>query len=226
MKKRIMSFALAQVMVCGLLPVAGVRAQTAEITEIESTEMIAEELIETTAAAREQAIFVEGEVLQKTPETIGNSQETAVAQWKYEFYGEGIVLTAYIGTAADVYIPSKVDGHTVVKLCDRLFYDNDGLNSVTLGTGILEIGEQAFFDCDNLVCVLISEELTTIGAEAFYSCDVFNSLILYDVLSAIGENTFDECPSLTVWCNEATPKHNVMRSGLWSRHILLCGSGM
>ncbi|MBO5440664.1 MAG: leucine-rich repeat protein [Clostridia bacterium] len=71
----------------------------------------------------------------------------------------------------DIYVPNKLEvngeEYTVLKLADSIFENNDAINSVTLASGILEIGAKAFYDCDNLVCILVSEELTTIGAEAF-----------------------------------------------------------
>ncbi len=139
-----------------------------------------------------------------TEESVTVAQTQKENLWEYELYPEGVALTAYHGTATDVYVPATVDEYTVVKLGDGLFRDNDSLNSVTLGAGIEEIGTRCFFDCDNLVCIVTDEELTTIGAEAFYSCNVFNSIILYDAVTTIGENAFSDCPNVTIWCNEST----------------------
>ena len=64
--------------------------------------------------------------------------------WEYAPYGEGIMLTQYLGSATDVYVPSSLDVNdeklAVIKLGDGIFQNNDALNSVTLGEGILEIG--------------------------------------------------------------------------------------
>lgn len=141
-----------------------------------------------------------------------NATETANLSddglWTYASYGDGVVLTAYHGSATDVYVPSSVEVNgeklTVIKLGDSVFENNDTLNSATLGVGILEIGDKAFYDADNLVCILLAEETTTLGAEVFYSCDKMNSIILYDAVTTIGENAFAESPELTVWCNAGT----------------------
>lgn len=124
--------------------------------------------------------------------------------WEYEIYGDGVTLTKYLGSQTDVYVPSKIGNYNVVKLADGIFENDDTINSITLGRGILEIGARAFYDCDNLVCILLSEELTAIGANAFDGCDVFNSVILYNRISSIGENAFANCPKLTIWCDEGT----------------------
>ncbi|MBQ8696488.1 MAG: leucine-rich repeat domain-containing protein, partial [Clostridia bacterium] len=136
------------------------------------------------------------------------TEDTADLLWEYETYGDGVALTAYLGSSTDVYVPSKIEvngsSYAVIKLGDSLFEDNDALNSVTLGDGITEIGARAFYDADNLVTIVTDEQLTAIGTEAFYSCDSFNSVILYDTVTSIGEDAFAECPNLTVWCNEGT----------------------
>ncbi|MBQ8474286.1 MAG: leucine-rich repeat domain-containing protein, partial [Clostridia bacterium] len=132
--------------------------------------------------------------------------------WRYKLLRDGIVLTEYLGSATDVYVPGKltVDGEdlAVIKLGDDLFNNNDALNSVTLGEGIAEIGARVFYDCDNLVCIVTNEQLTTIGDEAFYSCDSFNSIILYNAVTSIGTNTFANCPELTIWCNYGSAGYN------------------
>ena len=137
-----------------------------------------------------------------------DTSEIVKAEWEYEMYGDGVALTAYNGTASDVYVPSTIHiGETeyaVLKLADSIFENNDSLNSVTLGAGILEIGNRAFYDCDNMVCILLAYETATIGDEAFYSCDAFNSIILYDTVTTIGADAFAKCPKLVIWCNEGT----------------------
>ena len=135
-------------------------------------------------------------------------EQAVQLDWEYEAYGDGIALTKYLGLSTDIYVPNKltVDGteYPVIKLADSIFENNDAVNSVTLASGILEIGAKAFYDCDNLVCILVSEELQSIGEEAFFGCDIFNSIILYDGLLNIDKNAFASCPKLTIWCNAGT----------------------
>lgn len=145
-------------------------------------------------------------------------QENAMAatdstgMWEYEAGEAGAVLTAYKGTQTDVFAPGSImaaDGErlTVVKLGDGIFKDNTGLNSVTLGAGITEIGTEAFAGATNLVCIVTNEELSTIGANAFSGCTAFNSVILYDTVINIGENAFAGCSNLTIYCNEGNTGH-------------------
>lgn len=131
--------------------------------------------------------------------------------WSYTENGDGVTLTAYNGSSADLYVPSsiKVDGESVsvLALGESIFEDNDALNSVTLGAGIVEIGAKAFYDCDNFVCILLAEETTTVGEMAFASCDNMNSVILLDSVTDIGADAFADCPNLTIWCDEDSAGH-------------------
>jgi len=127
--------------------------------------------------------------------------------WSYERYGDGVVITGYNGTQTDVYIPSYItEGeveYPVLKLDDKLFYGNTAINSVTLGSGIEEIGESTFEGASNLVCIVTNNELNAIGDRAFYGCASFNSIILYDAVTSIADNAFVGCDKLTIWCNES-----------------------
>lgn len=126
--------------------------------------------------------------------------------WEYQATDGGIELIGYKGTQTDVYIPSKIEVKdeflSVRKLGDNLFKENSGINSATLGDGIIEIGASAFENAANLVCIVTPESLTTIGANAFFGCSSFNSIILYDAVTAIGENAFADCPKVKIYCNE------------------------
>ena len=192
MKKRIISFLVLLSLLISLVP----------------TQLMASTVVDTSTNDVETTT-TETETEQTTEE---EAESTTHPDWEYEIYGDGVALTKYLGTSTDIYVPNKLEvngtEYTVLKLADSIFENNDAINSITLASGILEIGAKAFYDCDNLVCILVSEELTTIGAEAFYSCNSFNSVILYDNISAIGENAFAECPSLTIWCNDGTVGYN------------------
>ncbi len=159
------------------------------------------------------AIIKTNRVLAEEETSVETSDEAVVSgDWTFRLCGDGVELVAYSGSKTDVYVPSTLTAddveYSVIKLGDGLFADNDTLNSVTLGEGILEIGESAFEGCDNIVCAVTPESLTTIGAKAFKDCTVFNSIILYDGISSIGKSSFDGCANLTVYCNEDTVRYS------------------
>ena len=220
--KRLFSAVLCAVMVLGCfagvtMPVKADQEAISDAAETVTAESAVPEVTEQEVTEpavvpdREPAAPVRKPAVKSAASLTKDTYTSADGKWSFAPYGEGVQITAYHGTATDVYVPFKVtyneEDYAVLKLADSLFADNDSLNSVTLGEGITEIGAKTFYDCDNLVCIVTNETLTTIGAEAFYSCDSFNSVILYDAVSTIGENAFAECPELTIWCNEATAAH-------------------
>ncbi|MBO5356672.1 MAG: leucine-rich repeat protein [Clostridia bacterium] len=184
MKKRIISFLVLLSLLISLVP----------------TQLMASTVVDTSTNDVETTT-TETETEQTTEE---EAESTTHPDWEYEVYGDGVALTKYLGNQIDIYVPNKLEvngeEYTVLKLADSIFENNDAVNSVSLASGILEIGAKAFYDCDNLVCILVSEELTSIGAEAFYGCDSFNSVILYDNITSIGENAFTDCGALVIYC--------------------------
>ncbi len=186
-KSRIISFLLALLMVLSVVPQAAITPVFALTDSSETSDETVED--ET----------VEGE------ETDASADAQSEELWEFDIIEgtDNAVLTKYNGDAPDVYIPGFVekDGeeYKVTKLGDGLFENNDGLNSATLGAGILEIGAKAFYDCDNLLCVLPSEELTTIGDQAFAGCDAFNSIILYNAVVNFGADVFKDSSKAVLW---------------------------
>ncbi len=61
-----------------------------------------------------------------------------------EEYG-GAVITAYEPDEADVVLPEKIDGETVVGLDDFLFNMQDGIETVTIPDNLCHIGASAFY---------------------------------------------------------------------------------
>lgn len=70
------------------------------------------------------------------------------------------------------------------------------IETITLGTGIKEIGSYTFQSCYNLKSVNILGEITSIGAWAFEYCTSLESITIPSSLTYIGMDSFDSCTSL------------------------------
>ena len=98
--------------------------------------------------------------------------------WEYTVSGSNATITKYKGNAADVVVPSVLDGYTVTSVSIRTpsngaegaFYDNQTIESVTIPEGITQIGDFAFFNCFNLTNVSIPASVTSIGTSSFREC--------------------------------------------------------
>ncbi len=95
--------------------------------------------------------------------------EQSAAVFTYEVKGGTAVLTAYVGSVAEVVIPAEVDGYAVTALGDNLFKDS-AVTSVVLPASVTSIGWFAFYGCRSLQTVTLGEAVTTIGYAAFDGC--------------------------------------------------------
>ena len=102
--------------------------------------------------------------------------------WLYE--GDGMVLTAYRGTAANVAVPTGVTA-----IGDSAFYENKTLETVTLPEGLKKIQYAAFQSCTKLREVTFPSTLESIGHSAFNGDDQLKHVVLPQSLTTLGANS-------------------------------------
>ena len=107
--------------------------------------------------------------------------------WQYSVKDNQITITAYTGSAAEVVIPSEIDGKKVVGIGDNAFYNNRKMTSITIPNGVMTIGEAAFFSC-RITHIVLSTTLKSIGNDAFDYCEITNI-----ELPKGASNLVDEC---------------------------------
>ncbi|MCD7822778.1 MAG: leucine-rich repeat protein [Oscillospiraceae bacterium] len=88
------------------------------------------------------------------------------------YSGEGVTITGYVGSDANVTIPSQITGYDVVAIGDYAFSFNDGITSVTIPDTVKTIGEGAFQNCGQLASVTFPDGLKEIDAMAFLSTQI------------------------------------------------------
>ena len=115
----------------------------------------------------------------------------------YTIIDDEASVTGYEGSAAEVGIPSEIEGCPVKKLDDEAFKGNTDITRVIIPDGVTEIGNMAFWGCSELVSVTVPDSVTTIGSKAFYSCSALSDLKLSLNITSLGNDVFVECVSLT-----------------------------
>ncbi len=92
--------------------------------------------------------------------------------YDYDSVDEGIVITKYKGTGITVYIPSAIDGKTVIGIEDGAFSGCKSLSSVTIPSTVESIKGNPFTGCTSLVDINVNT-----GNTVFSSVDgvVFNN---------------------------------------------------
>ena len=117
-------------------------------------------------------------------------------EWIYSSNADGIYLTKYCGTKADVIVPAEIDGKRVIAL-QETFFGNTNIQSVALPEGLVQIGDQTFSGCTALEAVNFPSTLRVIGSNAFSECPVLQSdVILPEGLESLGSGAFSNCYSL------------------------------
>ena len=72
-----------------------------------------------------------------------------------------------------------------------------GLTSLTLPYGVTKIGDYAFRDCSGLTSLTLPSDVTEIGDFAFWGCSGLTSLTLPSGVTEIGDYAFRDCSGLT-----------------------------
>lgn len=117
--------------------------------------------------------------------------------WRYE--GDGMVLTAYRGTAANVAVPGGVTA-----IGDSAFFKNKTLETVTLPEGLKEVGTEAFTGCTKLREVSFPSTLQTVGSHAFHGDNQLKHVTLPQSLTTLGANCFLSLETVTLPDNVTT----------------------
>ena len=116
--------------------------------------------------------------------------ETA-GEYEYAVNEDGTVtITLYTGSAADVTIPSQIDGKTVTVIGEYAFNGYDFIKSVTLPDTLKEIQTCAFEACTSLKSIAFPDSLEKIGELAFFNCMALSTIESTPYLYDIGYQAF------------------------------------
>ena len=86
---------------------------------------------------------------------------------------------------------------SVTSIDQYAFYKCESLTSVTIPGSVTSIGVGAFAYCKSLTSVTIPNSVTSINYEAFRSCESLTSVTIPDSVTSIGKQAFLDCTSLT-----------------------------
>ena len=100
-------------------------------------------------------------------------------------------IRAHYGISGSMSIADMILIMNAGPLIDRT------MNSITIPSGVTNIGDYAFSYCTALTSITISSGVTTIGADAFNSCTALTSVTIPDSVTTIGAGAFNGCTALT-----------------------------
>ena len=109
----------------------------------------------------------------------------------------GAQITEYTGSAAELVIPSEINGYSVISIGEKSFYQCESLTNLTIPDSVTSIGEKAFYKCRNLTNIKLGNGVTSICDYAFQYCSSLEGITLPDSVTSIGREAFNNCQGLT-----------------------------
>ena len=139
-----------------------------------------------------------GVVIPDEPGDSGDEEgdEEVIADENLFYVQEGILKLKPSVVLPDTFtLPSQISGQSYTKLNDSIFSGIDNIKSVTIPSGVLELGNEAFSWCTNLETVVIPDTVTTIGQKCFLGCVALKEISASGVTS-VGLSAFEDCTAL------------------------------
>lgn len=131
---------------------------------------------------------------------ISKAQTTIVDGVVYEFNATTAMVIGYNDDITNADIKSSVvyNGieYTVTEICDKAFFQCEGMTKVTIPYTITSIGNYSFARCSNLTEVKIPNSITEIGAGAFRDCSTLPEVTIPNSVTSIGAEAFRDCVNL------------------------------
>ena len=171
MRKRLLSFVLAVLMIASLLPATALAA----------------DIVDSGTCGAEG----DGSNLTWTLDSEG----VLTISGSGDMYDYGLFDAPWYGIRSLVKSAVIADG--VTSIGDRAFSGCKSLTSVTIPDSVTSIGERTFYNCTSLTSVTIPDSVTRIGKGAFSECTSLTSVTIPDSVTSIGAYAFDTCSSLT-----------------------------
>lgn len=122
------------------------------------------------------------------------SKQFDVSSFDYIIEDNHAIITRYTGEAANVVVPSTIDGYPVYSM-EAAFEGNIFVEEVVIEDGVCLIGYGTFANCTNLKKVTIPSTIQSIGNHAFENAGI-ESIVLPENVTYVGYSCFRGCKSL------------------------------
>ena len=198
MKKRLLSFVLAVLMIASLLPATALAADVV-VSGTCGAEGDGSNLTWTLDSEGTLTISGSGDMCDGSPWHGNRYQIRSV------FMANGVTSIgddAFKGctSLASVTIPDSV-----TSIGEYAFKGCTSLTSVTIPDSVTSISIYTFYSCTSLTSVTIPDSVTSIGVWAFCDCISLTSVTIPDSVTSIGDGAFASCTSLTgIWVAEGS----------------------
>ena len=188
MRKRLLSFVLAVLMIASLLP---------------ATALAADIVDSGTCGAEGDGSNLTWTLDSEGVLTISGSGDMRDYDYSSPWYENGN------------QIQSVFMANGVTSIGNFAFNECTSLTSMTIPDSVTCIGNCAFRECSSLASVTIPDSVTSIGVYAFCACTSLKSVTIPDSVTSIGNYAFSYCTSLTgIWVDEGNSHYFSDASGV------------
>ncbi|MBR7032929.1 MAG: leucine-rich repeat protein, partial [Clostridia bacterium] len=118
------------------------------------------------------------------------------SDYEYTVTDGEVTITKYLGSDADVIIPSHIEGSPVTVIGPKSFTQCDSLVSVVVPDTVTEIVYEAFSFCNSLSSVTLPDSVTSLGEGLFGYCSSLVSVEIPNGVTSIEDSTFSHCSLL------------------------------
>ena len=190
MKKRLLSFVLAVLMIASLLPATALAADVVRSGTC-GAEGDGSNLTWTLDSERVLTISGSGDMYD-----YGSSG----APWYWSRVTSAVIAEGVTSIGRYAFdgcsLTSVTIPDSVTRIGNGAFSNCTYLNSVTIPNSVTSIGEVAFYGCRSLTSVTIPDSVTSIDRFTFYNCTSLTSVTIPDSVTSIGDDAFENCSSL------------------------------
>ena len=197
MKKRLLSFVLAVLMIVSILPATALAANIVDSG--------------TCGAEVTWTLDSEGVLTISGSGDMYDYRASSIVPWYYRSRVKSAVIAEGVTSIGDCafYWCESLTGVTipdsVTSIGSYAFSGCTSLTSVTIPNSVTSIGDNAFYDCRSLTSVTIPNSVTLIDNGAFSNCKSLTSVTIPDSVTRIGDGAFASCTSLTgIWVAEGS----------------------
>jgi len=119
------------------------------------------------------------------------------SDFEYSILNGECTITKYVGSAAEVMIPSKIEQCPVTEIGACAFMECYSPTNIIIPEGVTSIGDRAFYACGRLSSMVIPEGVTSIGDRAFAGCVSLSSMVIPGSVETIQDEAFYNCSNLS-----------------------------
>ena len=194
MRKRLLSFVLAVLMIASLLPATALAAVIVASGTC-GAEGNGSNL--TWTLDREGVLTISGSGYMYDYGLYGAPWYGSRSRVKSAVIADGVTSIGNCAFEDCTSLTSVTIPDSVTSIGEYAFWNCRSLTSVTIPDSVTSIGSHAFSGCSSLISVTIPDSVTSIGGAAFLDCTSLTSVTIPDSVTSIGDNVFNGCTSLT-----------------------------